>query len=1045
VYLPQSIFVRVHSYFSILDGLYSPTELATRAAQLGYRSLALTDRAYLTGAIEFYEACHTVGIQPIIGLTLPVRLHDIAPTASSGELVLLAKDVPGWSNLCRLCSALLTQLENIQHNSIPFSMLASHGQGLICLIGADLGLFMGDDQRLDHNHRLHVLHRLLEIFPGQVYLETPCGVDETSARRRLHSSARRLSITELTTHVVYQLDPSDTELRRVATAIRLNTPVTTLPQPSNETTEWLLPLSDLNTLGIGTISNPASHLEIEARCHLELPLYQPRFPELDLPPGETPKSRLHDLAYAGAMRLYGSLTSEIDQRLKHELAIIADAGYSALFLIMAEIIAFARQADIPTASRGSASSSLVAHCLDITTPDPVHHNLYFERFLNPARRTPPDVDTDVCSVRRDELIRFVGEKFGTDHVAMAATINRFRTRSALREVAKAYGVSQSRIRKMVDELPWRGWGPLREADTRPEPYHTLREKYPSPVDQSIFSLAASLRDHPHHLSVHPGGVIISPTPLTDLLPTAMSNKGVVITQFNLDGIEKLGLVKIDLLGIRGLTVLGEVADNLRKPQTSFSSTPARSRLDVLDNIPHIDEATSQLVSAGETIGCFQIESPGMRATLRAIQAHTIDDIMVALALYRPGPMTGGLKEAFIRRHLRKEPVSHLHSALAPLLDDTYGVILYQEQVLRIAHELAGLSLADADLLRRAMSHFDPGKQMESLKQRFLEGALVKSQVPAEIGERIWDLMAAFAGYGFPKAHAASYAQVAWRSAWCKAHFPAHFLAAVLANWGGYYTQRVYIQEARRLGIRISAPNIHHSKVEFCVRHVDGEAVVFMGLDQVRDLTRQTIERITALRPFDSLAEFTQRVRPRPQELDNLIRCGALAGFGTIPALLDAGVSTGLSIDPRQLPLFPHEHRPSQNMTEDWTPEQRAAAQEAILGISIDVHPLELVALSLASANVISTSEAAGRLGERVRIAGIRQFWRRSRTLDGEPVVLLTLEDMQGSLVVTLARRVYQQYRKLFTHPQPLILEGIVQPDEETADIYLRAEKVWTVD
>ncbi len=344
---------------------------------------------------------------------------------------------------------------------------------------------------------------------------------------------------------------------------------------------------------------------------------------------------------------------------------------------------------------------------------------------------------------------------------------------------------------------------------------------------------------------------------------------------------------------------------------------------------------------GGTIGCFQVESPGMRATLREIKARSEDDLMAALALYRPGPLAGGLKDAFVRRFKGLEEVSHLHPALAPVLEETYGVILYQEQVLRIAHDLAGFSVAEADLLRRAMSHFDPGRQMQQLEKKFIAEAERLSGVPAVTGERVWEMMAAFAGYGFPKAHAASYARVSWRSAWCKTHFPAEFMAAVLANGGGYYSQRVYLSEARRLGLAVRPPHVNYSGRNFVVNSEDGgQKALYMGLDQVRDLTGRTIERILLNRPFQSLEDFLARVDPRRQEADNLARVRAFDGLGSIPAILqrlEHGWQAG------QPGLFawgsPGE--------EEWTQEQKGAAQQDLLGISLEAHPLELAAAQIA--------------------------------------------------------------------------------------------------
>jgi DNA-directed DNA polymerase III PolC len=665
--------------------------------------------------------------------------------------------------------------------------------------------------------------------------------------------------------------------------------------------------------------------EIAARCNFELQLDKPNFPTIVLPDDQRPIDVLREKAYAGAAKHYTEVTPEVAARLEHELEVIEKTGYSTLFLIMEEIVAFAHEADVPIASRGSASSSLVAHCLDITTPDPVRLNLYFERFLNPARPNPPDVDTDLCSRRRDIVIHHVYEKYGSERVAMVATINRFRRRSALREVAKAHGLSPEQIKQMVDALPYRDWGPPGTlADKSERPYGDLEARYRDERSQLIFRHAEAILDMPHHLSIHPGGVVISAGPLTDTVPTQFSGKGVTITQYDLGGVQRMGLVKMDLLGIRGLTVLGDVADAIRERKPEMGHT----RYEILENIPDVDEPTAVTVRTGNTIGCFQIESPGMRATLQEVQSDNPDNIMLALALFRPGPLQGGLKDAFIRRHLGQEQVEHLHPSLETVLAETNGVFLYQEQVLRVAHELAGFSLAESDLLRRAMSHFDPGKQMQTLKEKFVHNAGSTKQVPSAIAERIWDMMAAFAGYGFPKAHSASYAKTAWRSAWCKTHYPAEFMAAVLANWGGYYDQKTYLAEAKRMGLKVRAPHVNYSQSQFSVSYLEGQANLFMGLDQLRDLTHETQTNIFAGRPFASLADLATRAHPRKGELRNLVMVGALDGLGNIPSMLQEIESGFWKRD--QLPLFSAGFDP----VADWSDDEKAQAQELLLGMKV---------------------------------------------------------------------------------------------------------------
>jgi DNA polymerase III alpha subunit len=527
-------------------------------------------------------------------------------------------------------------------------------------------------------------------------------------------------------------------------------------------------------------------------------------------------------------------------------------------------------------------------------------------------------------------------------------------------------------------------------------------------------------------------MVISPVPIHELVPTLNAPKGIRITQFDLDSIEQIGLVKIDLLGIRGLTVLGEVAARLSESRAGPQVNSQPSVLDVLNSIPPEDAETSETVRTARTIGCFQIESPGMRATLREIQASSVDDILAALALFRPGPLTGGLKDAFVRRHLGQETPEFLHPSLVTLLKDTYGVILYQEQVLRIAHELAGLSLADADLLRRAMSHFDPGKEMITLRNKFIEGAARISAVPEAIAGRIWEMMAAFAGYGFPKAHAASYAVISWRAAWCKTHYPDLFMAAVLSAGGGYYNQRIYLNEARRLGLKLRPPHVNFAGDSFHLVYLEGLPNLFMGLSQVRELTQRTQKRILNGRPFHSLADFLSRVDPRPVEAENLVKCGACEGFGTIPALL-AELRAGWK--PGQLPLF----EVVEHGMQDWSSGEKTAAQQEILGVGVEAHPLELVQDQLQG--TVNTLEAASRSGEMVKIGGLRQTIRRHFDADGRAFYRMELEDLEGTIPVILSADLQRRYRGLFSSPNPFIVEGQIETFNDDPEPVLLARRV----
>ncbi|RJP53939.1 MAG: DNA polymerase III subunit alpha [Anaerolineaceae bacterium] len=1001
------IHLTTHSAYSLQRGLMTPTDLAQAAQSDGMPAIGLTDHNLLTGAIEFVTACKRVGIQPILGLEIDLN-HN--------PLYLLATSLQGWSNLCRLSSALA--LRDNPDEPCTLEILAAYSEDLIAL--------SGDPKSLK------------EIFLDRLYI----ALYNPSKAAILTDLARKFALPTVVTHPIYFFNPEQVILQRTLSAIGLNKTINTLPDnavaPPNA---YIMSSQEMETRFKEFPEALNATVEIAERCNFELPIGKSQMPTVPLPVGVTAAQHLRNKATEGAKQLYGEITPVIQTRLEHELGVIARMGFEPIFLIVEDIINYARQTGVPFSSRGSAASSLVAHCLGITSPDPLRLNLYFERFLNPARTTPPDIDTDLCSRRRDSVIQHVFDTYGRERVAMIGTINRFRLRSALREVAKAHGLESAKVRELANQMPHAFWARFEESEEGKDPpssFAELRAAYPSHQYQIIFDEAEAILKLPRHLSVHPGGVIVAPGALTDLVPVMRSgSKGIIITQLDLESVELLGLVKIDLLGIRGLTVLGDVAEFVHESHPEQFQGP----LAVLDSTPADDPGTAQRIEQGETIGCFQIESPGMRATLREIHARSEDDIMAALALYRPGPLSGGLKDAFVRRFRGEEKVKHLHPSLAPLLDETFGVILYQEQVLRIAHELAGFSLAEADLLRRAMSHFDPGKRMRELQRKFVREAQEKSGVPAETGERIWEMMAAFAGYGFPKAHAASYARVAWRSAWCKSHFPAEFMAAVLANWGGYYSQRVYLSEARRMGLIVRPPHVNYAVHNFSVRKLEssGERALFMGLDQVKELTRQTIGRIIRFAPFASLEDFLTRAAPRAQEAENLARVGALDGLGKIPSILKRLQNGGWQQN--QLSLFEW----TDSGDEDWTLQQKVNAQLEILAVSLDAHPLELVAEKVAEAGAISTLEAVERIGRKVTVAGVRQTSHRSRTAKGDLMLFLTLEDLHGTLDAILFPEVYRSAKPLFDSTRPILITGMMEMDTERGEPLLRAEKVVSVE
>ncbi len=1011
-------FLRTHSYFSLLESLISPADIVNKAVEYQIPVLGMTDHRYLSGTVYFYEACKSAGIKPFIGLEV-----DFSFLGYCGLLTLFAANRRGWANLSALSSHLL-----IDDQPIQMSVLKSHHEGVICISGAPKGILRElilnsppasglPDQFLDEIQSIFHTNSYIEI---QRFSNGPLK-NET----QMLKLAADHTIPIIATQGIHYLDPSDEQKYNTLTAIKHNASIHALPQQYLPPGKLHFPSPADFAYRFKDIPQAIENLHgLVARCNLELPLGETHFPSFPTPENLTQAEYLSAKAYSGAKKHYGKLTDTITERLEYELSIIVEMGYEPIFLIVEDIINHARKLGIPTSSRGSAASSLVAHCLDITSPDPIALNLYFERFLNPARRKPPDIDTDIASHRRDEVIQYVFDTYGKDRVAMVGTINRYRPKSAIGDVAKAYGLSPETIRQLSKKLPSSFSYHRNEEEDLFKP---LEKQSTIPVIKDILRDARAFLDLPRHLSIHPGGIIIAPFPMTDLIPLVHSSSlDINHAQFDLDAIEKLGMVKIDLLGIRGLTVLGEVADKIY----SWHISQYRDGLAVLDQIPEHDPDTSKTITEARTIGCFQIESPGMRGTLREIHANSKDDIIAALALYRPGPLRGGLRDAFVRRFRGEEPVAHIHPSLEPLLEDTLGVILYQEQVLRIAHELGGLTIAQADILRRAMSHFDPGGVMDTLRENFIAGAADRHQVPTDVAERIWEMMAAFAGYGFPKAHAASYAQLAWNSAWCKTHYPAEFMSAVLGFGGGYYSQRVYLMEARRLGLTINPPHINHSNTRFKVTYPKGEPVLYMGLDQVRDLTQNTIHAIIQRRPFQSLDDFLLRVDPLKKEAENLIMVSALEGLVTISEGLE---HLKHERKPGQLALF----SPKQQ-AEDWDQNQRLHAQREILGLSLTMSPLEQFADQITSSGALTTLEAQSNIGEKVRVAGMRQTLRRFRNRNNQTMCMLNLEDLDGTLQVLIHPTLYQQNRIALQEADVFIIEGVIEEDRERARVRMNA-------
>jgi DNA-directed DNA polymerase III PolC len=954
--MPLATFTHLetHSHYTLLGGTAPIAGLVSRAATEGLTHLALTDTNALYGAPTFSQACRAAGIQPIIGLTLTVAGQN--PPEPPGHLVLLATGPAGYRNLCRLSSLIQQspEREQVAARGLDWAALAENRAGLICLSGGRRGwverlLRMGDDAAA-----LAYARRLAEIYGDNAALSLELHQpDDEAIARQLSAIARQVGLPCAAVQPVYCLTPQERPILRLLAAIDHNCRLTDLPADDPAGLHWLSPAEIARRFArfpeaIATVA------ELAARCGPALPDGSPIWPILPLPAGQTPDERLADLTTAGLDSRYGDeATPATRRRLQHELAVIAKHGYAPLFLIVADIVAFSRREGVPVSTRGSVANSLAAYCAGITSVDPIAHDLLFERFLNPARSNPPDIDLDFCSRRRDKVLDYVRRTYGPEQVALVATISTMRPKSAVRETAKAFGLDEPVIKRLTALLP-RGWHP----DPRRREQLSVEEivaKVAEPREQEVIRQAYRLLGQPHHLSVHPGGIVITPGPLTEVVPVQWAPKGFLITQYDHQDIEALGLPKIDLLGISALTVLADAAQWVNhRYKNEFD--PARIPLD--------DPLTGAMLAHGDTIGVFQCESEGARKTLRQLRAASVRDLAVANAFFKPGPATGGMAQHFVRRYRGEEAVTYLHPALEPILGATKGVLLFQEQILRVAREIAGLSWAQADHLRRGMSKFQ-AEEMARTRQAFGQGC--RRPAPEGPGfspkqaETLWEQVAAFSGYGFNQGHATAYADVSYRLAYMKAHWPAELLCARLGVHGGFHHQAIYLAEATRLGLAVMPPHVNHSRARFTL--VDD--TLWMGLGQVRDLRRASVKAIIAARrqqPFVSLRDLLARVELHPKEATHLVQCGALDGLGDSRAALLAELA-GLGGSALQLALpFDRPAVPPES------PGQRLAWERAVLGLPVSVHPLAAIA---PEPEAIPLARLPELTGKSVRVAGYR--------------------------------------------------------------------------
>ena len=1034
------IHLHVHSPFSFLDGASRIEDLTARAAELGMPALAVTDHHNLCAAIEFQQLAMALGLKPIQGVEVEIK-------SGGGHLTLLAKGERGYSALCRLLTMANLgsprRQPEIELEAIP----EIAGQQLFALTGCRKGRVARSVLGGDYPAAAHYARRLREVFGADSLFVELEGCRLPGGRQlntELAQLATELKVGLVVTNNVHYAHPKRFPVHDLLTCVRTLTKLDEVhPErrlnADNYLKSGLEMAESLWGLSEALVDRALStSVEIAAACEPALRLGQRRHPDFNPGTGESAAAALRRLTYEGARRRYGRLTGDVRRRLDHELDIICKLGYEEYFLLVWDVVAYARRHGIRCAGRGSAADSAVAYCLQITDVDSIGRGLLFERFMSLERAEMPDIDIDFDARYRDEVTAYVYKRYGREHVATVATYNTFHARSAVRDLGKAMGFDPAEIDAMAKRLPWMEASRLGEAFERvPE----LRDSGLDPLKfRQLYTSCAAVAGFPRHLGTHLGGVVISREPLTRFTPLQMAAKGIVVTQLDKIGVEDLGLVKLDLLSLR---TLGAVEDAL------LSINRKREPADHLryESIAAEDQATYAMLGRGDTIGVFQLESPAQRALQPRLAPDRFEDLVASVALIRPGPIKGNMVEPFIARRKGQEETSYIHPDLQPILEKTYGVVLFQEQVIEIAMKIAGFSAGEADRLRRVMTHGRSREEMADIGRVFVGKAVARGIEPG-VAETIFSYVAGYASYGFCEAHAAAFADIAYKTAYLLRHQPAPFYAAILSQQPmGYYPAHVLCVEARRRGIAILPPDVNRSIGCFTVetpgkteeRDRPGADAIRVGLWRIKNLPSSVVETIIATRsthgPYTDLADFLRQVAPHGLDsaaLDSLILAGACDGLASPVnrrALLWAGARLLSEARAGELPLYRsdaglHDGRATQakqldpaglaGMT-DFTPWERLLREYEVLGFSTGPHPMSFYRRRLASLGYLDSTQLARRRlarGARVRVAGIMVRPHRPPTRSGKTMVFMSLEDERGLTDITLFSDAYDRYGKL---------------------------------
>ncbi len=1071
--VPDFVHLHVHTQYSLLDGAIRIEDLLRRAAKFDMKAVALTDHGTMFGTVEFYQKAIKAGIKPIVGCEIyvaPRTRFDKTPQDNKelSHLILLAKNPEGYRNLCKLATA--AQLEGFYYKPrIDKELLKAHSKGLIGLSSC----LHGEIPRRLQEGRLDLAEKAVQSFmrilgENNFFLEVQNnGIDiQENVNQALLDLNQRLSVPLVASNDCHYLDREDVRAHDVLLCIQTGKTVHDSQRLKFRTDQLYFKSKAEMFESFGNYPEALSNtVDIANRCNIEFDFDTYHFPRFETSNGLTTDELFEKSVRAGFEQRLQRLKSKNPQldetpyreRINYEIAVIEDMGFPGYFLIVADFINFARENQIPVGpGRGSAAGSLVAYALGITNLDPLEHGLIFERFLNPARKSMPDIDVDFCIDGREDVYKYVVDKYGGgDYVAQIITFGKLKTRAVIRDVGRALDIPLHEVDAIAKMVPDVLNISLDEALAREARLRALA-KQKSEVDELI-KICRVLEGLPRHASTHAAGVVIADRPLVDYLPLYKGKKGEVVTQYDMKVVERIGLVKFDFLGLRNLTV---IANTLKLIERQEKLAPD------LDDLDLADADTYRLLSAGDTTGVFQLESSGMKDLLIRLKPETFGDVIALVALYRPGPMESGMIDDFVARKHGKKKVEYLVPELESILQETYGVIVYQEQVMKIASVLASYTMAEADDLRKAMGKKIP-EIMARHRARFMQGT-AENTIPTEAAGRIFSLIEKFGGYGFNKSHSAAYALIAFQTAYLKAHFPVEFIASLLTSEMNSTDGVVkYIAECRSHGIDILPPDINESDKAFTVV---GSKIRF-GLAAVKNVGEAAIDVIIEARqenPFSSLFDFCERVdlkKVNKRVIESLIKCGAFDSTGARRSQMAASLEDALDYGQRvqkekmdpQIGLFGGAEQPLVINTPalaeiaEWDEKQLLAFEKESLGFYISGHPLnryEALLDKFTNTNAVSLKDIED--GGAIRIGGIIRSAKVITTKKGHLMAFVTIEDMHGSVEITVFSRLYNAVKDLLVDDFPILVEGMVQKDEQSVKLIAdtivpieKAEETWT--